>query len=211
MKFIKHLFFITIIFSCKTSVDSNPNFIFIYTDDQRFDALGIMSNENVITPNLDELAKSGAILTNVYNMGGYHGAVCVASRSMLISRKSIWKAKQEVDSNNKDENNAILNSWPVILKNNGYRTYMTGKWHINLPVDKLFDVVKNPKPGMPKDKGSEYNKQLKLWENESNQLEDLSDYMPIGYNRPINENDNSWRPDDSIFGGFGKVVNIGVK
>ena len=88
MKFIKHLFFITIIFSCKTSVDSNPNFIFIYTDDQRFDALGIMSNENVITPNLDELAKSGAILTNVYNMGGYHGAVCVASRSMMISGKS---------------------------------------------------------------------------------------------------------------------------
>ena len=85
MKFIKHLFFISIIFSCKTSVDSNPNFIFIYTDDQRFDALGIMSNENVITPNLDELAKSGAILTNVYNMGGYHGAVCVASRSMMIS------------------------------------------------------------------------------------------------------------------------------
>ena len=202
MKFIKHLFFITIIFSCKTSVDSNPNFIFIYTDDQRFDAFGIMSNGNVITPNLDELAKSGAILTNVYNMGGYHGAVCVASRSMMISGKSIWKAKQEVDSNNKDENNAILNSWPVILKNNGYRTYMTGKWHINLPVNKLFDVVKNPKPGMPKDKGSEYNKQLKLWENESNQLEDLSDYMPIGYNRPINENDNSWRPDDSIFGGF---------
>ena len=24
---------------------------------------------------------------------------------------------------------------------------MTGKWHVNLPVEKLFDVVKNKKPG----------------------------------------------------------------
>ncbi len=32
--------------------------------------------------------------------------------SRILTGKSIWKAKQEVDSNNKDENNAILNSWP---------------------------------------------------------------------------------------------------
>ena len=141
MKFIIHLFIITIILGCETSNDNNPNFIFIYTDDQRYDTLGVISNGDVITPNLDKLAKSGAILTNAYNMGGWHGAVCVASRSMIISGKSVWRAKDWVDSNDKHQNKAILNSWPVRFKKNGYRTYMTGKWHVNLPVKKLFDVV----------------------------------------------------------------------
>lgn len=202
MKFIIHLFIITIILGCETSIYNNPNFIFIYTDDQRYDTLGIISNGDVITPNLDKLAKSGATLTNAYNMGGWHGAVCVASRSMIISGKSVWRAKDWVDSNDKHQNKAILNSWPVRFKKNGYRTYMTGKWHVNLPVKKLFDVVKNPKPGMPKDNSTKYNKQLIIWEKESNDLNEFSNYMPPGYGRPIDTNDNSWRPDDSIFGGF---------
>mgnify|MGYP003324361469 CR=1 FL=1 len=42
--------------------------IFILGGAKISDAFGMMSNGNVITPNLDKLAKSGAILTNVYNI-----------------------------------------------------------------------------------------------------------------------------------------------
>ena len=201
MKFIKYLLIIIAISSCSLNKES-PNFIFIYTDDQRFDTIGLISQNEVITPNLDRLAKSGAIMSNTYNMGGWHGAVCVASRSMIISGKSLWKAKENLDSENIDIEKAILNSWPKILKNHGYRTYMTGKWHVNLPVNKLFDIVKDPKPGMPSDNGPVFYKQVIKWKEESNDLRELSDYMPSGYGRPTNEKDNSWSPTDSIFGGF---------
>ena len=92
-------------FNIKLPKKESPNFIFIYTDDQRFDTIGLISQNEVITPNLDRLAKSGAIMSNTYNMGGWHGAVCVASRSMIISGKSLWKAKENLDSENIDIEN----------------------------------------------------------------------------------------------------------
>ncbi|GIR10656.1 MAG: hypothetical protein CM15mP22_0760 [Gammaproteobacteria bacterium] len=120
---------------------------------------------------------------------------------MIISGKSLWKAKENLDSENIDIEKAILNSWPKILKIM-VTEHMTGKWHVNLPVNKLFDIVKDPKPGMPSDNGPVFYKQVIKWKEESNDLRELSDYMPSGYGRPTNEKDNSWSPTDSIFGGF---------
>lgn len=197
------LMLLFIVYSCSKSFEK-PNFVFIYTDDQRFDTVGIIGNNQIITPNLDRLAQSGATMTHAYNMGAWHGAICVASRSMIISGKSVWRAKDQVDSPSSDKEKAISSSWPNTLRNNGYRTYMTGKWHVNLPVEKLFDVVKNKKPGMPDDNRGLFAKQLVKWKEESNDLQKFSDYMPPGYGRPVDVNDNSWRPDDSIFGGFWK-------
>ena len=39
--------------------DSRPNFIVIYTDDQRMDALGSYGNESIITPYLDKYLSQG--------------------------------------------------------------------------------------------------------------------------------------------------------
>ncbi|GIR10655.1 MAG: hypothetical protein CM15mP22_0750 [Gammaproteobacteria bacterium] len=57
MKFIKYLLIIIAISACSLNKES-PNFIFIYTDDQRFDTIGLISQNEVITPNLDRLAKA---------------------------------------------------------------------------------------------------------------------------------------------------------
>ena len=73
--FIKIILISVFLSSCKEEVKS-PNFIFIYTDDQRFDTVGLIGNNQVKTPNLDKLAKNGAVLSNAYNMGAWHGAVC---------------------------------------------------------------------------------------------------------------------------------------
>ena len=43
--------------------------------------------------NLDKLVNEGTSFTNAFNMGGWHGTVCVASRSMIISGRS-WNTKR---------------------------------------------------------------------------------------------------------------------
>ena len=83
-------------------------------------------------------------------MGAWHGAICVASRSMIISGKSVWNAKREVEES-KDKSELIKNTWPRLFKQNGYNTYMTGKWHVQLPIEKIFDSIINKRPGMPDD------------------------------------------------------------
>ncbi|MDB4098211.1 sulfatase-like hydrolase/transferase [Flavobacteriaceae bacterium] len=212
---MKNLFIIVLLvslfFSCK-SESEKPNFIFIYTDDQRFDTVGLIGDNQVITPNLDKLVKNGAVFSNTYNMGAWHGAICVASRSMIISGKSVWRAKEafnsptnvQISSEISTKNQSVLigESWPKIFKKNGYKTYMTGKWHIQLPVEKVFDVVVNKRPGMPDDNRGLFGKQLRVWKKESGDVLELDKYMPVGYGRPVNENDNSWESSDSLQGGF---------
>jgi|TARA_B110000438_G_scaffold294505_1_gene336020 arylsulfatase A-like enzyme len=202
MRFINILILFTLIISSCSKEPESPNFIFIYTDDQRFDTVGIIGNDQVKTPNLDKLAQSGAVLSHAYNMGAWHGAICVASRAMIISGKSVWRAKKEVLGPLENQPEVISKTWPKLLKNNGYRTYMSGKWHIQLPVEKVFDVVSNKRPGMPDDNRGEFGKKLKIWKKKSGDLTQLKNFMPPGYGRPIDENDNSWRPYDTIFGGF---------
>ena len=212
---MKKLFILSLIaslfFSCKTEVEK-PNFIFIYTDDQRFDTVSLIGDNQVITPNLDKLVKNGAVFSNTYNMGAWHGAICVASRSMIISGKSVWRAKEafnsptniQVNSELSSKNQSVLidETWPKILKKNGYKTYMTGKWHVQLPVEKVFDVVVNKRPGMPDDNRGLFGKQLRVWKEESGDISELDKYMPIGYGRPINEKDDSWESSDTSLGGF---------
>ena len=43
-----------------------PNIIFILTDDQRWDALGVMGNSILKTPNLDKIANQGVLFKNAY-------------------------------------------------------------------------------------------------------------------------------------------------
>jgi phosphoglycerol transferase MdoB-like AlkP superfamily enzyme len=57
--------------------NGKPNIILIFTDDQRFNTVHALGNDQVITPNLDGLVKNGTTFTHAYNMGAWHGAVCV--------------------------------------------------------------------------------------------------------------------------------------
>ncbi len=56
-----------------------------------------MGNQEVKTPNLDRLANRGMLFTHAYNMGSWHGAVCMPSRGMLNTGRFLWDF-QKVDS-----------------------------------------------------------------------------------------------------------------
>jgi arylsulfatase A-like enzyme len=154
-----------------------PNFLFIFSDDQRYDLIGALGHPEVKTPNLDRLVNNGATFTHAYNMGAWNGAVCVASRAMMISGLSVWDAHQQEDEfqNRADQKQF----WPQLLEKAGYDTYMTGKWHVKANAESIFQNVVNVRPGMP-------------------------NQTPDGYDRPKSESDTTWLPWDQKFEGFWK-------
>lgn len=162
--------------------DENPNILFVFADDQCFDTIAALGNDEIETPNLDALAKRGTTFTRAYNMGSWSGAVCVASRMMLNSGRFLWDA--EACYLDADQERAAGRWWSEYMKAAGYRTYMTGKWHCRASAEKSFDVVRDVRGGMP-------------------------NQTPAGYNRPTvdpqtGEVSDPWSPSDPSFGGFWK-------
>ncbi|MFK7766356.1 MAG: sulfatase-like hydrolase/transferase [Mariniblastus sp.] len=158
------------------SESAQPNVLFIFADDYSYDSVHVTGNEEVKTPNLDELARSGTIFTHAYNMGAWGGAVCVASRTMLNTGRFVWNAQK---LKLRDEQGAGR-TWSLQMKSAGYETYFTGKWHVNgLKPANLFDHIGNVRPGMP-------------------------NQTPEGYNRPIEGKPDTWSPYDKSKNGFWK-------
>jgi len=154
-----------------------PNILFIFADDQCYDTIGALGNDEVKTPNLDRLATSGVSFRNTYNMGGWNGAVCVASRAMLNTGRMVWRA--HAAERRYDQLIAKGQTWSQLLKKAGYETYMTGKWHVKMKPERIFDNVVHERPGMP-------------------------NQTPQGYNRPTEGKLDVWSPYDQSFNGFWK-------
>ena len=76
----------------------------------------------MITPNIDKLAHEGVSFNAAYNMGCWSPAVCIPSRTMLMYGKYLWES-QEITNQNAPK------SLPEKLRDNGYYTFITGKWH----------------------------------------------------------------------------------
>ncbi|MDO5977476.1 sulfatase-like hydrolase/transferase [Flavivirga spongiicola] len=158
-------------------ISKKPNIIFLFSDDQSFKAVHALGNKEIITPTMDKLVADGTTFTHSYNMGGWNGAICLASRAMMISGRSVWRAEQV--SGNYSKNQDLDKTWPRLMQTQGYETYMTGKWHVQAKADSIFNHVGHVLRGMPYD-------------------------TPEGYNRPQNVNDTLWKPWKKEFGGYWK-------
>jgi arylsulfatase A-like enzyme len=99
---------------------AKPNILFLFSDDQRFDTIHALGNEHIRTPHLDRLAQSGTVFSNAYIMGGNSGAVCMPSRAMLMSGRTLFR----IDNQLKGQT-----TWPEKFGQAGYSTFITGKWH----------------------------------------------------------------------------------
>ena len=103
---------------------TKPNIVFFFTDDQRFDTINALGNEKIITPNIDSLVNTGVTFTHAHIPGGTSGAICMPSRAMIHSGKSLFHLKSSGSFIPAED--SLLGE---TLKNNGYRTFGTGKWH----------------------------------------------------------------------------------
>ena len=162
-------------FSCVKEEERKPNILFILADDQSYNTIHELGNPEVITPTLDELARTGTVFSTTYNMGGWNGAICIASRTMFNTGRFLWNA-EKVDYK-LDSLATGGQLWSMEMEKLGYQTFMTGKWHVKIKPEEIFQVTGTERPGMPKD-------------------------TPEGYNRPLGESDTTWQPWDPQWGGF---------
>lgn len=155
--------------------DERPNILFLFADDHAYNTVGALGNDEIHTPNLDKLAQRGTTFTHAYNMGGWNGAICVASRTMLNTGKYLWHANR-TDLKKMQADGQL---WSQLLNAAGYDTFFTGKWHVKADPKKIFTRAKNIRGGMP------------------NQTRE-------GYNRPKDGEPDPWSPYDPKFEGFWK-------
>lgn len=186
----------------KVVEEQASNIVLLFTDDQTYHAVNALGNSAIETPNIDRLVQNGTTFTHTYNMGAWNGAVCLASRAMMISGRSVWNANQFRQNWVQKDSIALTQTWSKLMEQQGYDTYMTGKWHVDAPADLIFQTAKHIRPGMPRDPwvSKEVAKQFK--EEFASEMEKRTSELPIGYDRPKDENDNSWSPSDPKFGGF---------
>ena len=115
---------------------SRPNILLILADDLGYSDLGCYGGE-IETPNLDELAGNGLRFTQMYN-----SARCCPTRASLLT--GLYPHQTGIGNfvrNRPDAPHGYRgflqpNTVTVaeVLKEAGYRTFMTGKWHVNDPV-----------------------------------------------------------------------------
>jgi arylsulfatase A-like enzyme len=111
-------------------MSNRPNIILILNDDMGYSDIGCYGGE-IDTPNLDRLAADGVRFTQFYNT-----ARCCPSRASLMTGLHPHQAGigLMLEDLNEDAYSGNLNKQCVtiaeVLKETGYRTYMSGKWHM---------------------------------------------------------------------------------
>ncbi|WP_276389265.1 sulfatase family protein [Eudoraea chungangensis] len=127
-----YLFLLALIFpfdSCKkkekSTLQEKPNIIFLLTDDQRWDALGVMGNPILKTPHIDKLAKEGILFDNAY----VTTSICAVSRASMLSGQYLSRHGID-DFNTSFSPDALAETYPIVMKNSGYRIGFIGKYGV---------------------------------------------------------------------------------
>jgi arylsulfatase A-like enzyme len=124
--------------------DSRPNIIYIMSDDHGYQAISTYGGGLNQTPNIDRIAKGGAIFTR----SCVTNSICAPSRAVMLTGKhSFVNGKVDnVQPFNWDQEN-----FPKVLQRNGYQTAMIGKIHLDgIPQGFDFSMVL-------RDQGEYYN------------------------------------------------------
>ena len=114
----------TVFFSCNSNkVDTRPNILFIMSDDHAYQAISSYGYNLNNTPNIDRIAKEGAIFKNSF----VTNSICAPSRAVMLTGKHSF-LNGKVD--NIQDFNWDQNSFAKELKKSGYQTALIGKIHL---------------------------------------------------------------------------------
>jgi arylsulfatase len=165
-----------------------PNIILIVVDDMGYADLGSYGSE-IHTPNLDKLASQGLRLKEFYN-----NAICAPTRASILTGQDQHKAGIGYFDQNLGlpAYQGYLNKESLtlaeVLKQNGYSTLMSGKWHVG-----------NDSTSWPNQRGFDHF--FGIIGGAANYFN--SGYMPLGgakYPVIIEEDNKRWhKPDDSYY------------
>ncbi len=116
----------------------SPNILLLYADQHNKEVMGYEDHSDVLTPNLDRLAKVSHVFDRAYCTTG----ICAPSRSSMMT--GLYPRTLGILSNS--ERTQVMKevrSMPSILQSLGYKTYAFGKRHTSLAVDDGWDVHKS--------------------------------------------------------------------
>lgn len=122
------------------SAPRTPNFLILLADDMGFSDAGCYGGE-IATPNLDRLAQEGVRFTQAYNTARCwptRGALLTGFYAQHIRRDTF--PEEPTGAGTKGVRPAWARLLPALLKQGGYATYHSGKWHIDgTPQEGGFD------------------------------------------------------------------------
>ncbi|MBI9072965.1 MAG: sulfatase-like hydrolase/transferase [Melioribacteraceae bacterium] len=149
LTFIKQIIAASLILSMMSFAqesEKKPNILIILADDMGFSDIGCYGGE-INTPNIDNLAENGMRFMQFYNT-----ARCSPTRASLLTGLYPHQAGMAKLATTEPTEPGPEQGWlnaqcvtiPELLKTAGYRTLMSGKWHVgeerpNWPVDRGFD------------------------------------------------------------------------
>jgi arylsulfatase A-like enzyme len=137
----------------QSAQSARPNVVLIITDDVGYGDIGSYGAPDIKTPSIDSLAKTGTRLTDFYAAPN-----CSPTRAALISGR--YQQRSRIESPlgaarvAADQGlRATGRTLPQLLKNNGYRTGLVGKWHLGYkpefsPIAHGFDYFFGFKSGL---------------------------------------------------------------
>lgn len=113
-----------------------PNILFILVDDQSpLDLKVYRPDSELDTPNIDRIAAEGIVLDGAYQMGSWSGAVCLPSRTMIMTGRTVWRIPDRPGRKSNPHNgnpdlvppDIAQQSMPAVFNRAGYDTMRTCK------------------------------------------------------------------------------------
>jgi len=117
-----YILWISIILTACNSIDEKKtNILFVISDDQSYPHTSIYGTEWINTPGFDRVAQEGLLFTQAYTTN----AKCSPSRSSILTGSNSWLLEEA--ANHVPYFPEKFTTFPEVLKNNGYKTGLTGK------------------------------------------------------------------------------------
>lgn len=105
------------------SRDPRPNILWVFTDQQTWNALSCAGNPNLFTPNMDRLAQRGIRFSNC----SCASPVCGPSRASMVTGRMPHESGVHFNGETPDPS---VPSMGEVFREAGYQTYWSGKWHL---------------------------------------------------------------------------------
>lgn len=118
-----------------------PNIIFMFADDHAKESMGCSGNPVIQTPNMDRLAADGVLFENAF----VTTPICCCSRASILTGQYMRRHGIE-DFQEPLSAEAFAKTYPVILREAGYRTAFLGKFAVGSPKEKVKHLA------LPEDK-----------------------------------------------------------
>ncbi|WP_430811961.1 MULTISPECIES: sulfatase family protein [unclassified Carboxylicivirga] len=129
MKKLSLIILSLLLISLVSAQNTKPNIVIIYVDDLGYGDLSCYGATEVQTPNVDKLANGGVKFTD----GHCSASTCTPSRySLLTGRYAFRKDAAVLPGDAPLLISTDRPTLPGMLKQNGYRTAVIGKWHLGL-------------------------------------------------------------------------------